>query len=129
MTIINDGSFFRVEELLGFLTDSFSLDEEYGDYSDIFSYIENHEGGWTFGFKSIPPSKLMIALIALFETRMAIDGIFKVIFHYDTPQAIEIDDVAGCYKQNPEAMITVLRHCHQQDLANQQALQQAYRNR
>ena len=110
MKIVNDGSIYTVEKLIFYLTEFFGFDEAGSPNSleSQISYIENHEGGWTIGFTTVPDRALLLAIITMFETRMGMDGIIKMIYNYGTPGAIEIDDVAGCYWTSPEAMVEAL---------------------
>lgn len=118
MTVINDGTFYKCEQLFFYLEELFRLNEDHSDFENDIEYIENHEGYWTIGFKTVPPHSLMIAIIALFDTRLALDGIGKVIFFYGTPNTIEIEDVAGCYSQGPDATYKVLRIVDQHSRAH-----------
>lgn len=108
MKVVNEGSFYSCEKMLFYLEELFHLNDNHTDFEDEISYLENHEGYWTIGFKSVPDRGLLLGIIALFETRMAIDGIGKMIFYYGHPRAVEIEDVAGCYWQDSEAMCKAL---------------------
>lgn len=108
MQIVNEGCIYSCEKLLFYLEELFHLNEDHKDFEDEIAYLENHEGYWTIGFKAVPDRGLLTAIISLFETRMALDGIGKIIFYYGHSRAVEVEDVAGCYWTGPEAMCKVL---------------------
>lgn len=107
MQVVDNGV-CSCEKLLFYLEELFRLNEDGKSLNDEIVYIENHEGYWTIGFKSVPERGLLLALFSLFETRMAFDGIGKIIFYYGHSRAVKIEDIAGCYWEGHEAMCKAL---------------------
>lgn len=86
---------FYLEEYFGY---PYFNDQNTG-LSNTIAHLENYKGNWRIYFNGLPSDGLLLSILALFETKMAYDGIETIIFNYAGPNPQEIENVAGCLKQ------------------------------
>ena len=86
------------QTLFFYLVEFFKLEAVNLDGSGLYdqiTYIENTKGNWKIGFTTVPKQNLLLAICALFETRLANDGLEEIIFNYGTSKATAVKEIAG----------------------------------